>query len=113
MDPKSPVKVQKKNTWKVSNLNTQEVDNLLEQEESFYDAIDEFEHGIGLYSSMVDWCNVDFDSPFGNSGEFDGRMASVVQREKCNDCDINSKTINMQTELITKLDKKLQDSKTS
>ena len=46
VDPISPEKVVKKNTWKVSNLNTQEVDNLLEQEESFYDAVDEFEHGI-------------------------------------------------------------------
>ena len=34
----------------------------------------------------------------------------MAQREKCTDCDINSKTLNMQTDLINKLDKKLQDS---
>ena len=59
---------------------------------------------------MVDWCNINFDSPFGNSGEFEGRMASVAQRKKCKDCEINSKTMNMQTDLITKLDRKLQES---
>ena len=37
-------------------------------------------------------------------------MASVASREKCTDCEINSKTLNMQTDLISKLDKKLQNS---
>ena len=105
----SPAKPVKKNAWKVTNLTTQEVDNLLEQEQEFYDACDELEHGVGINDSMVDWANVNFDSPFGTSGEFEGRMASVASREKCTDCDINSKTLNKQTELITKLDKKLQD----
>ena len=105
--PKNPVK---KNAWKVSNLNTQEVDILLEEEQEFYDACNEFEHGVGINASMIDWANIDFESPFGTSGEFEGRLASVASREKCTDCDINSKTINMQTDLITKLDKKLQDS---
>ena len=91
VDPKSPVRVVKKNSWKVSNLNTQEVDNLLEQEESFYDAVDDFEHGIGINSSMVEWANINFDCPFGNSGEFEGRMASVAEREKSTDCEINAK----------------------
>ena len=85
VEPKSPVRVVKKNTWKVSNLNTREVDNLLEQEESFVNTIDEFEHGICINSSMVDWANINFGSPFGNSGESEGRRASVAQREKCND----------------------------
>ena len=106
--PKSPATANKKNTWKVTNLNTQEVENLLEQEEEFYDAIDELEHRVGINASMVDWANINFESPFGTSGEFEGRLASVATREKCTDCDINSKTLNMQTELITKLDKKLQ-----
>ena len=50
---------------------------------------------------MVDWANINFGSPFGNSGESEGRRASVAQREKCNDCEINSKTLNMQAELMT------------
>ena len=83
---------------------------LLEQEQEFYDAVDELEHGVGINASMVDWANIDFESPFGTSGEFEGRLALVVWREKCTDCDINSKTLNMQTDLLTKLDKKLQNS---
>ena len=83
---------------------------MLDQEEDFYNEIDELEHEVGINQSMVDWANINFDSPFGTSGEFEGRRASVAQREKCTDCDINSKTLNMQTDLINKLDKKLQDS---
>ena len=107
---KSPENAVKKNAWKVTNLNTQVVDILLEEEAEFYDAVDEFEHGVGINTSMVDWGNIDFESPFGTSGEFEGRLASVASREKCTDCEINSKTLNMQTDLITKLDKKLQNS---
>ena len=92
----------------VPNLNTQEVDNLLAEEEEFYDAIDELEHGIGINKSMLDWANVNFNSSFGDSGEFEGRV-SVEKLVNCVDCETNSKTINMQAELLTKLDKQLQD----
>ena len=94
----------------MTNLNTQEVYILLEEEAEFHNAVYEFEHGVGINASMVDWANIDFESPFGTSGEFEGRLASVASREKCSDCEINSKTLNMQTDLINKLDKKLQNS---
>ena len=92
----------------VPNLNTQEVDNLLAEEEEFYDAIDELEHGIGINKSMLEWANINFNSSFGDSGEFEGRV-SVEKLVNCVDCETNSKTINMQAELLTKLDKQLQD----
>ena len=91
------------------NLSTQEVDNLLAEEEEFYDAIDEIEHGIGINESMFDWANVNFNSSFGDSGEFNGR-ASVVQLLKCADCETNSKTIDKQMELLAKSDKQLIES---
>ena len=68
------------------------VDILLEEEQEFYDAVDELEHGVGINASMVDWANINFESPFGTSGEFEGRLASVASRGKCTDCEINSKT---------------------
>ena len=63
--------------WKISNLDTKEVDNLLAEEEDFYDAIDEIEHGIGINKSMIDWANINFISSFGDSGEFEGRVPVV------------------------------------
>ena len=92
----------------MSNLTTQEVDNLLAEEEEFYDAIDEIEHGIGINESMFDWANVNFNSSFGDSGEFQG-MTPVVQLLKCDECETNSMTINKQMELLSKQDKQLKD----
>ena len=89
-------------------MNTQEVDCLLAEEEEFYDAIDEMEHGIGINESMFDWANVNFNSSFGESGEFD-RRASVAQLLKCAECETNSKTINKQMELLSKSDKQLME----
>ena len=106
--PEEPAHVAKKTDKKISNLNTQEVDCLLAEEEEFYDAIDEMEHGIGINVSMGDWANVNFNSSFGESGEFDGR-ASVVQLLKCAECETNSKTINKQMELLSKSDKQLME----
>ena len=57
---------------------------------------------------MLNWANVNFNSSFGDSGEFEGRV-SVEKLVKCVDCETNSKTINMQADLLTKLDKQLQD----
>ena len=54
---------------------------MLDQEEDFYNEIDELEHGVGINQSMVDWANINFDSPFGTSGEFEGRRASVAQEK--------------------------------
>ena len=90
------------------SLNTQEVDNLLAEEEEFHDAIDELEHDIGINKSMIEWANVNFNSSFGDSGEFEGRV-SVEKLVNCVDCETNSKTIDMQAELLKKLDKQLQD----
>ena len=106
--PEEPALAAKKSGKKMPNLSTQEVDNLLAEEEEFYDAIDEIEHGIGINQSMFDWANVNFNSSFGASGEFDGR-ASAVQLFKCDECETNSKTIDKQMELLTKSDKKLID----
>ena len=63
-------------------MSTQEVDNLLAEEKEFYNAVDEIEHGIGINQSMFDWANINFNSLFGVSGEFEGR-ASI----KCRKCD--------------------------
>ena len=102
---------QRKTVWRVSSsLSTQELDNLIEEEEEFCYAVKELEHDIGINQSMIDWHGVNFDSSFGNSGEFSGRLASVVEPKKCEDCQINSKTIDTQRDLLTKQDKQFQDS---
>ena len=106
--PVGPEATPTRNVWTVSNLNTQEVDNLLADEEEFLEAIDDMEHGIGINKSMIEWANINFNSSFGGSGEFEGRVP-VEKLVNCVDCETNSKTINMQTDLLTKLDKKLQD----
>ena len=104
-----PAQASKKNVSKMTNLTTQEVDNLLAEEEEFYDAIDELEHGIGINDSMADWANINFRSSFGDSGEFSG-MPPVVQLLKCKECETNTKNIDKQMELLTKQDKQLIDS---
>ena len=71
--------------------------------------MEELEHDVGINQSMIDWHRVNFDSSFGNSGEFSGRLASVVQSKKCDDCEINSKTIDTQRELLMKQDKQISD----
>ena len=39
----------KKTVWKVvPNLNTQELDNLIEDEEEYYNAVESFEHDVGI-----------------------------------------------------------------
>ena len=90
-------------------MNTQEIDDLIEEEE-FFNAVEEFEHDVGINQSMIDWHKVNFESSFGNSGEFSGRLASVVESKKCEECQTNSKTIDSQIDLLTKQDKQLQDS---
>ena len=92
----------------MNHLNTQEVDSLLAEEEEFYDAIDEMEHGIGINQSMFDWANVNFNSSFGDSAEFNG-MTPVVKLIKCAECETNSTTINKQMELLFKSDKQLRE----
>ena len=103
----------KKTVWKISNLKTQEVDNLLEDEEEFNSHINEAEHDIGMNQSAVDWLGVNFENPrssFGNSGEFSRRRISISRLNKCTDCEINSKTVDKQRELLMKLDRQIQDS---
>ena len=102
---------QKKTVWKiVPNLTTQEVNNLLEDEEEIINELNQLEHDVGINQSMADWHGVNFDSTFSKSGEFDGRLAETIgQINKCQDCEVNSKTIDKQRELLTKSDKMLQD----
>ena len=113
--PADPVRIvengnKRKNVWNViPNLNTTELDNLIEEEEEFFNAVEEFEHDVGINQSMIDWHKVNFESSFGNSGEFSGRLASVVQPNKCNDCEINSKTIDTQRDLLMKQDKQIHE----
>ena len=92
------------------NLDTKKLDNLIEDKEEYFTAIQELEHDFGIYQSMIDWHKVNFESSFGNSGVFIGRLASVVQCKKCNDCEVNSKTIDTQRDLLMKQNKQLQDS---
>ena len=91
-------------------MDTQELDNMIEEEEEFLDAVEDFEHDIGINQSMIDWHKVNFESSFGNSGEFSGKLASVVQSKKCDDCEINTKTIDKQRELMMKQDEQIQES---
>ena len=91
-------------------MSTQELDNIIKEEEDFCDAVEELEHDVVINQSMIDWHGVNFGSSFGNSGEFSGRLASVVESKKCEDCQINTKTIDTQRDLLTKQDKQLQDS---
>ena len=114
--PADPVKVvENANKRKTAlnflpSLDTQEIDNLLDEEEEFFNAVEEFEHDVGINQSMIDWHRVNFESSFGNSGEFNGRLASVVQSNKCDDCDINSKTIDTQRDLLMKQDRQISES---
>ena len=48
---------------------------------------------------------------FSNSGEFSRRnIAKIDQMNKCTDCEINAKTLDKQRDLLSKLDKQIQDS---
>ena len=89
-------------------MSTQEVDNLLAEEKEFYYNVDEIEHGIGINQSMFDWANINFNSLFWDSSEFEGR-ASVVELLKCAECQTNAKTIDKQMELLSKSDKQIKD----
>ena len=114
--PADPVKVvenvnKRKTVININpNLDTQEIDNLLDEEEEFHNAVEELEHDVGINQSIIDWHRVNFESSFGISGEFDGRLASVVQSKKCDDCEINSKTIDTQRDLLMKQDKQISES---
>ena len=102
--------VQSKTTWKITpNLSTRDVDNLLEDEEEIRDEVER--HNVGINDSAALWQGVNFGSSFGNSGEFAGRNASTLTRlNKCDNCEINSKTLDTQRELLSKLDKQIQHS---
>ena len=101
-----------KNVWKVtSNLSTKDVNNLLEDEEEIREEVEKLKHDVGINDSAGEWLGVNFGSTFSNSGEFEGRNASTFTgRNKCHDCEVNSKTIEKQINLLTNQDKQLQDS---
>ena len=101
-----------KNVWKVtSNLSTKDVDNILEDEEEIMEEVVRLEHNIGINESAAQWQGINFGSTFSNSGEFDGRSASTLtELNKCEDCEVNYKTMEKQRELLMKLDKQLHDS---
>ena len=93
------------------NLCTNDIDNLLQDEEEIREEVEKLEHDIGINSSAAEWHGVNFGSSFGNSGEFEGRNASTLTvTNKCNECEVSSKTIAEQIKLLTNLDKQLQES---
>ena len=91
-------------------MDTQELNNLIQEEEEFIDAVEELEHDVGINQSMIDWHRINFESSFGNSGEFSGRLATEVHHKKCDDCETNTKIFEKQRELMLKLDKQIQES---
>ena len=91
------------------NLDTQELNNLIEEEEEFFNAVEEFEHDIGINHSMIDWHRINFESSFGNSNEFSGRLATEVHHKKSEDCETNTKIVEKQRELMLKQDKRIQE----
>ena len=46
------------------SINTQELESLLEEAQEYFEAVEEFEHGVGINDSMVDWFHVNFQSSF-------------------------------------------------
>ena len=101
-----------KNVWTVSpNLNTKELDDLIEEEEELANHGDQMEHAIGINASAAEWHAVNFDSPFGNSGEFSGRNAIVIgEQKKCESCEVNSQTFEKQRGLLMKQDRQISES---
>ena len=103
--PASPLIVQD-----LISIDTQELEGLLEDEQEFYEILEEFEHGVGVNESMVDWYQVNFQSSFSNTGEFENRTAVLIKPINCDDCKVNSTTFEKQRELLLKQDKQIQDS---
>ena len=92
------------------SIDTQELENLLEEEQEFYEAVEEMEHDIGINDSMVNWFDVNFQSSFSNTGEFTNRAASVILPKNCEDCKESAKTFEKQRELLHKQDTQIQES---
>ena len=107
--PDAPVSASPLIVQDLININTQELEALLDDEQEFYETVEEFEHNVGVNNSMVDWYNVNFESSFSNTGEFANRAAVVPQQMNCEDCKVNSTTFDKQRELLAKQDKQLQD----
>ena len=89
------------------SINTQELEGLLEEEQEYFEAVEDFEHGVG----MVDWFQVNFQSSFSNTGEFENRQAVVAKPINCEDCKESSVIFEKQRALLLKQDKQIQDSK--
>ena len=92
------------------SINTQEVEIFLEEEQEFFEAVEELEHNVGVNESMVDWFNMNFESSFVNTGEFAKRTSVVIQSANCEDCKSSSKFFEKQRELLLKQDKQIQES---
>ena len=78
--PDAPVSASPLIVQDLININTQELEALLDDEQEFYETVEEFEHNVGVNNSMVDWYNVNFESSFSNTGEFANRAAVVPQQ---------------------------------
>ena len=93
------------------SINTQELESLLEEEQEYFEAVEEFEHGVGINNSIVDWFNVFFQSSFSSTGEFDQRLVVVVQPSNCEDCKVSSVTFEKNRKLLLKQGELIQDRK--
>ena len=108
---KSPVPVAPLIVHDLISINTQELEGLLEDEQEYFEAVEVFEHDVGINDSMIDWFNVNFQSSFSNTKEFDNRLAVVVKPINCEDCKVSSATFEKQRALLLKQDKQIQDCK--
>ena len=88
---------------------TIDMEELIEDEQEWFEAVEELEHNVGVNASMVDWYNVNFNSSFSNTGEFSNRTAVVPQHVSCDDCKVNSTSFEKQRDLLLKQDKQIQD----
>ena len=108
--PKAPKPASPLIVHDLISINTQELEIFLEEEQEFYEAVEEFEHNVGVNESMVDWFNMNFESSFVNTGEFAKRKPVVIQSGNCEDCKSSSSIFDKQRELLLKQDKQIQES---
>ena len=106
------VKTAKKSANTATNTpsgDTQELNDFIDEEEEFFNAVEHFEHDVGINDSMVEWFGVNFQSSFSNTGKFANITAPNFQPINCEDCKVNSKTFEKQREILMKQDTKLQN----
>ena len=108
---KTPAPVAPVPVIQTNSLDTQDVEKMLDEEEEFYNVVEEREHNVGINDSIVDWYGVNFPSSITNTGESKNRTGPVIQpTQNCDDCKANSKTFDKQRQLLMNQDKQIQQS---